>query len=140
APRLSLREGADGCDEPGGDERTAGLVLLRRLMLGFDADAGEVRRALTVHGRPAPAGESVRDLEDDVLTVFADVCALSRRRPQEPEEAGEQVHSPRDHFFDYLRSPDAQGRGLPAAFLAELRRALGHYGVTGLERTPALER
>jgi acetyl/propionyl-CoA carboxylase alpha subunit/acetyl-CoA carboxylase carboxyltransferase component len=139
AARISLRDVDEGCGEPDSDRRMAGLLLLRRLMLGFDADAGEVRRAVTAHSRPAPADASVSALEDDVLTVFADVCALSRRRPGEPEEWGEQAHSPHDHFFDYLRSPDAQGRGLPASFLATLHRALAHYGVAGLERTPALE-
>jgi acetyl-CoA carboxylase carboxyltransferase component/biotin carboxyl carrier protein len=137
--RISLRDVDDGCDRPDAERDTADLVLLRRLMLGFDADAGEVRRAVTAHSHPATSGAAVRALQDDVLTVFADVCALSHRRPQEPEEWGEQVHSARDHFFDYLRSLDAQGRGLPATFLAKLRRALSHYGVTGLERTPALE-
>ncbi|HXM58122.1 MAG TPA: carboxyl transferase domain-containing protein [Candidatus Dormibacteraeota bacterium] len=137
--RISLRGLDDGCGEPEGDRRTAGLLLLRRLMLGFDADAGEVRRAVSAHSRPGAADASVRALEDDVLTVFADVCALSRRRPGEPGEWGEQAHSPRDHFFDYLRSLDAQGRGLPSTFLAALRATLAHYGVTALERTPALE-
>ena len=138
--RVSLREVDEGCDEPAGDPRTAALVLVRRLMLGFDVDGGEVRRALTARGAPSAGGESLGALEEDVLTVFADVCALSRRRPQEPGEWGEQAHSPRDHFFDYLRSPDAQGRGLPPGFLADLRRALAHYGVARLERTPELER
>ena len=138
ADRISLRRLDEGRDDDPPDGRwTTGLTLLRRLMLGFDADPEEVRRAVTA--RPAPADSSVRALEDDVLTVFADVCALSLRRPQEPEEWGEQVHSARDYFYDYLRSLDVQGKGLPATFLAKVRRALAHYGVTGLEHTPALE-
>ena len=50
-----------------------------------------------------------------------------------------QVRAPQEHLHAYLRSLDVEGEGLPASFLAALRRALDHYGVDDLERTPALE-
>ena len=54
-------------------------------------------------------------------------------------DADVQVRAPQEHLHAYLRSLDVEGEGLPASFLAALRRALGHYGVDDLERTPELE-
>jgi acetyl/propionyl-CoA carboxylase alpha subunit/acetyl-CoA carboxylase carboxyltransferase component len=139
--RVVLAPAADDCC--GDDDRDLlhDLALLRRLVLGFDADAADVNRAVAAHARLS-AGDQAGELrvhEDDVLTIFADVCSLSQPRPQEPEEWGEQAHSPRDHFFEYLRTVEARGRGLPEQFTGRLLRALAHYGVAGLERTPTLE-
>ena len=53
--------------------------------------------------------------------------------------ADTQVHSPREYFHTYLQSLDTERAGLPEAFQRRLTKVLGHYGVTGLERTPELE-
>jgi acetyl/propionyl-CoA carboxylase alpha subunit/acetyl-CoA carboxylase carboxyltransferase component len=148
-PRVGLGDDGRGC-EPAGERYLADLALLRRLVLGFDGEADDVNQALTRSAALVgpPTDDAVRALETEVLTIFADVCSLSQRRPAGPgpgphpalDELGEQVHSPRDSFFEYLRSPAGQGRNLPARFLAALRRALAHYGVGGLEPGPELER
>ena len=48
------------------------------------------------------------------------------------------VHSPREHFHHYLRSLDAERENVPEPLCRSLERALGHYGVEGLDRSPAL--
>ena len=61
-------------------------------------------------------------------------------RPARDEaDADVQVRAPQEHLHAYLRSLDVEGEGLPASFLAAVRRALDHYGVAHLDRTPALE-
>ena len=67
---------------------------------------------------------------------------LSRNRPDADLLAAERnsaVHSPREYFHSYLRSLDVERAGVPESFQARLRRVLGHYGVTDLERSPELE-
>ena len=59
-----------------------------------------------------------------LLSLYADVRALTT--PPEPLHA-------------YLRSLDTEAEGLPAAFVTRLQRVLAGYGVTELDRTPALE-
>src|SRR6185312_12778518 len=49
------------------------------------------------------------------------------------------VHSAREYFHAYLQYLDAERAGLSESFKARLAKALGHYGVTELERTPELE-
>ncbi len=141
--RVRLVVSSPGCDEPAEDDHLHKLALLRGLVLGYDAEQGEVKQAITAYAGRANNGagslRAVRALEEQTLTIFADVCSLSQPRPQEAEEWGEQAHSPRDYFFEYLRAPVVRGRGLPAGFARNLQRALAHYGVDGLERTPRLE-
>ena len=73
-------------------------------------------------------------------TVFADFAELSRNRPVGEEAHVEnRVHSPREHFHTYLQTLDPERGGLPADFVGRLERVLGHYGVTGVERSEDLE-
>ena len=141
--RISLDATGPGCGQQVVDDHAQKLALLRRLVLGFDAEQSAVNQAISVYaGLASKVGDSelgVSALEEGVLTIFADVSSLCQPRPQQADEWGDQTHSPRDHFFEYLRAPDARGRGLPAGFVGNLQRALAHYGVQGLERTPRLE-
>ena len=139
--RIRLDPAGPGCEEPAEDDSLHRLALLRRLVLGYDAEQSEVKQAISAYAGLAVPGSlpAIRALEEEVLTIFADVSSLSQPRPQDADEWGEQAHSPRDHFFEYLRAPDARGRDLPAGFVGNLRRALAHYGVEGLERTPRLD-
>ena len=66
-------------------------------------------------------------------------CARLNRPHAERERGGEALSSPQEHLHAFLRSLDAKAEGLPDRFVAQLERALGHLGVTGLERTAALE-
>ena len=121
-----------GDPEPGGGP--SGLERLRRLALGYDVTPAEAKRVVgEVMASPA-------DLEREgrLLEVYADVRALNRPHA-EREHGGEALASPQEHLHAFLRSLDAKAEGLPDRFVAQLERALGHLGVTGLERTAALE-
>jgi acetyl/propionyl-CoA carboxylase alpha subunit/acetyl-CoA carboxylase carboxyltransferase component len=119
-----------------------GLRDLRNLLLGFDVDSQDHKRVLSgylaaraeLDGRPLPG-------EVDLLTVFADLSELSRNKPggELEVEPGSPVHSPREYFHSYLQSLDVERAGVTEEFQAKLKRVLGHYGVTDLDRTPELE-
>ena len=72
--------------------------------------------------------------EHALLEVYADVRALNRPHAAS-EPGGEALASPQEHLHAFLRSLDADAEGLPDRFVAQLERALGHFGVDGLERT-----
>ena len=60
--------------------------------------------------------------------------ATTRHDPETPW-----LRSPQEQLNAWLGSLDPETAGLPEAFLAQLRTALAHYGIAGLDRTPALE-
>jgi acetyl/propionyl-CoA carboxylase alpha subunit/acetyl-CoA carboxylase carboxyltransferase component len=116
---------------------------LRSLLLGFDLSPEDGRRALVAY-RSAATELDEHDPalvkgELAVLTVFADLCELTRNRPLAEETADERVHSPREFFHSYLHSLDVERERLPQDFRDRLARVLAHYGVTGLDRTAELE-
>ena len=81
--------------------------------------------------RPDLAGE--HRLLDSTPT-----CARSRARRHDPER--ELLHSPQEYLHAFLRSLDAEAERLPERFVDAARSARSrHYGVEGLDRTPALE-
>ncbi|MFF5233035.1 biotin carboxylase N-terminal domain-containing protein [Dactylosporangium sp. NPDC000521] len=119
-----------------------GLQDLCSLLLGFDVDPQDGRRLLTGYlAARAELGGRPLQGEIDLLTTFADLSELSRNKPggEFEDEPGSPVHSPREYFHSYLQSLDVDRAGLPDGFQAKLRKALGHYGVTELDRTPELE-
>ncbi|MFI6078574.1 carboxyl transferase domain-containing protein [Actinoplanes sp. NPDC051343] len=126
-------------------QRTArGQDDLRSLLLGFDVDPHDERRVLADYlaARASSVEAGVRPLagEVELLDVFADLTELSRNRPAGEDGGSDtRVHSAREYFHTYLQSLDVERAGLPATFQARLAKALGRYGVTELERTPALE-
>lgn len=123
---------------PPGEGRRApsgGLEEVRRLLLGYDADPKAARKI--AKARPAGGDES-RRIDEEILRIFVDVSALFRRQPV-PGAGADARHSAQEYLFTYLRDPEARGEGFPAAFLDPLRRALSHYGIGSLERTPELE-
>src|SRR4051794_3977532 len=140
-PLLQL-EAIDDDDDDSGAERVAftaceaveedGLARLRFLLLGYDVADAEVRRVLD----RLDAGEPDIEGEHRLLNVYADVRALTRARHDIEREL---LHSPQEYLHAYLRSLDPKAERLPERFSTFLQRALSHYGVEGLERTPALE-
>ncbi len=127
--------------EPG--ERTArGQEDLRSLLLGFDVDPHDERRILDDYlaARRAAIEEGDRPLREelDLIDVFTDLAELSHKRSSDDGPLGH-VHSAREYFHVYLQSLDVERAGLPESFQAKLAKALGHYGVTELDRTPELE-
>jgi acetyl/propionyl-CoA carboxylase alpha subunit/acetyl-CoA carboxylase carboxyltransferase component len=141
---LELDLPAQATGAPAGERAARGLQDLRSLLLGFDVDPHDERRVLAgylaARQELASAGQLPLAGEVELLSVFADLSQLSRNQ-QAGEEPGadSRVHSAREHFHAYLQSLDVDRAGLPEAFQAQLARALGHYGVTGLQRTPQLE-
>jgi acetyl/propionyl-CoA carboxylase alpha subunit/acetyl-CoA carboxylase carboxyltransferase component len=143
ATRVSFA--ADDQRPPERSERChANLQRLEWLVLGYDVEADEGRRIAD------DLDESCAELmgsdpqlvpgEHRLLDIYADLRSLTRRRHDADDPEGEGLRSPQEHLHSYLRSLDAEREGLPPRFVASLRRALGHYGVESLERTPTLER
>ncbi|GAA2216580.1 biotin carboxylase N-terminal domain-containing protein [Micromonospora olivasterospora] len=129
---------------PAWQRATRGQEELRGLLLGFDVDPHDDRRVLDDYlaARRATTEDGHRPLAEelDLVNVFADLAELSRNRPTGEDGGGAgHVHSAREYFHTYLQSLDVERAGLPDAFQAKLAKALGHYGVTDLERSPALE-
>jgi acetyl/propionyl-CoA carboxylase alpha subunit/acetyl-CoA carboxylase carboxyltransferase component len=116
------------------------LEELRQLMLGFDVDPKHVARlvAESGHGDSAINDEITRS-EDQILSIFADICALFRREPEVNHRASSEEPSAESYLFSYLRALDGGGEELPSTFVSALRRALLHYDVQTLERSPRLE-
>jgi len=120
------------------------LDELRQFMLGFDGDA--VRTAKTLArwsqsrtGNGADDTEEMRRQENEILSIFVDICSLFRRQPSMNGPSGGEAPSRESYLFTYLRTIQTQGEGLPTVFLDALRRVVAHYGITTLEPTPALE-
>jgi acetyl/propionyl-CoA carboxylase alpha subunit/acetyl-CoA carboxylase carboxyltransferase component len=116
---------------------------LRSLLLGFDLAPGDATRALAgyqgARAELTATGQPPLLREIEVFSAFADLSELARNRPAAEEEDDALVHSPREHFHSYLHSLDADREHLPDGFRRRLSRALAHYGVSDLERGPALE-
>ncbi|AHH97334.1 carboxyl transferase domain-containing protein [Kutzneria albida] len=126
------------------ERTTRGQEDLRSLLLGFDVDPHDERRVLDDYlaARREAIEDGHRPLAEELelLDVFADLAELSRNRSTGEDGGAEShVHSAREYFHTYLQSLDVERAGLPEAFQAKLAKALGHYGVTDLERTPELE-
>ncbi len=120
------------------------LQDLRSLLLGFDVDPHDDRRVLGDYltARRAAVADNRRPLAEEVelVQVFADLAELSLNRSWDEDGGGQShVHSAREYFHTYMRSLDVERAGLPESYRAKLAKALGHYGVTDLERTPELE-
>jgi len=127
------------------DPRARGLddlQTLRSFLAGFDLTAAEARLVLDRYladpfRRRGDWTELLRG-ELAVLETFADLCELTRNRREEDAEGTDASRSHREHLRTYLRSLDVDREGLPERFRAALLRALSHYGVNDLERTPEL--
>lgn len=128
---------------PARERARRGQEGLRSLLLGFDVHPHDERRlpGNYLAARQAPTEDGHRPLAEELqlVEVFADLAELSRNRPAGEDGGDGHAHSPREYFHTYLQSLDVERAGLPGAFQAKLAKALGHYGVTGLERSPELE-
>lgn len=156
APLVRLEPTGDAADAPAAQTASVDLGLVpaddartprERLtaaqddlvsaILGFDVDpdAHPLARFL------AAADEADEPTAGaPVLAVLADVADLGRTRPGRDEVGSDlAIHSTREHFHTYLRSLDADRDGLPQSFRDRLLRALAHYGVDSLDRSPELE-
>ncbi|MCB9654865.1 MAG: carbamoyl-phosphate synthase subunit L [Deltaproteobacteria bacterium] len=117
------------------------LSVLRSLVLGYDAQSADLKAFVAPEDRVC---EHVRDprvfaIEDEILALFVDICALVRRRFDDADEPVFGRHSAEEHLFTFLRDPKAASERLPEAFIAKLKRCVAHYGVDTLDPMPALE-
>jgi acetyl/propionyl-CoA carboxylase alpha subunit/acetyl-CoA carboxylase carboxyltransferase component len=141
-PGLDLPTASEGL---GAAERAArALSGLSALLLGFDVDQRAERSVLNDYlaARDELRAAGVDMVSDEIalLGLFADLAELSRNRPAGEELRTElRVHSSREHFHTYLQSLDVERGALPEQFRERLLTVLAHYGVTSLDRTPALE-
>ncbi len=118
------------------------LDELRQLMLGFDVSPEHASR-LAAEWKQMAAAESdndqVRTQEDAILNIFVDLWSLFRRKPIVSQQVGSEAPSTEAYLFSYLRVLDTHGEGLPRDFVKALKKALAHYGITTLDRSPELE-
>ncbi len=137
---LSLPQ-TPGTDETPQDRCRRSLDVLHRLMLGYDVDSLTATAAVAEYAGGRALRDDVEDglrsLENEVLSAFADVCALSRRRPEATDEIAGPGRSDQEWLYGYLSTFDADS--LPEPFTDNLKRALSHYGITSLARTSDLE-
>jgi acetyl/propionyl-CoA carboxylase alpha subunit/acetyl-CoA carboxylase carboxyltransferase component len=129
---------------PARERLQRGREDLSSLLLGFDVDPDDEGRVLVGYlaARRTVTEDGHRPLAEEIrlIDVFADLAELSRNRPVgEVVDDDGHLHSAREYFHTYLRSLDVEQAGLPEAFKAKLATALGHYGVTSLDRSPELE-
>ena len=117
------------------------LEDMRNSVLGYDLSASDIYRVVAEYRlhRASAVGEgpAVVNAEMELLTVFGDLCMLSRNRRNDDED--DATHNPRGYFISYLQTLDAERSGLPERFTDRLQTALAHYGVAGLEPSPALQ-
>jgi acetyl/propionyl-CoA carboxylase alpha subunit/acetyl-CoA carboxylase carboxyltransferase component len=121
------------CADSDADSGPTPLERLGWLVRGYDVSTIEARRVLDSLADTAgdPGGEERRLLE-----VYADLRAVSRPHAA---DIGADAPSPQHYLHAFLRSLDSGAEGLPDRFVASLERAVAHYDIAGLERTPALE-
>ncbi|MGB8011604.1 MAG: carboxyl transferase domain-containing protein [Terriglobales bacterium] len=116
------------------------LEELRQLMLGFDVDPKHTTRLLAEWSEHCPVDSyEIRQREDEILNIFVDICSLFQRDPEVNHRASSEEPSAEAYLFSYLRMLETRGQALPTAFVTALQRALAHYGVHTLDRSPELE-
>ena len=132
----------DGNREAVLSDSSQNLNELRQLMLGFDVgpvQAGQFLAEWNRHCSVDSDSDAIWRTEEEVLNIFVDICSLFHRQPEADNPTNGEEPSPEIYLFSYLRMLETRGEGLPPAFVDALRRALAHYGVTTLDRSPQLE-
>ena len=132
----------------GAEERRAAIGAvreeIRRVLLGYDADAERGRKLVAFLEAPLPAQlapELLSELGEirGELVTFADVEQLFIRTPR-ASVSGELGPSNNARLRMYVRRMRASGAGIAEEFLVLLREALAHYGIGELQHSDALER
>jgi acetyl/propionyl-CoA carboxylase alpha subunit/acetyl-CoA carboxylase carboxyltransferase component len=119
------------------------LEEMRRLVLGFDVEPEQTERFASEHhvlcAIPECDDREFLALEDEILNIFVDVCALFSHRGEDVDGGGPEARAPEEYLLLYLRSLDTSAAGVSQGFIDSLRRTLAHYGIASLDKTPALE-
>ena len=131
---------ADGTREVVSHDWQKSLHEFRQVLLGFDVDPKQSARLLAEWSKNCPVNsDELREAEVEILKIFADICSLFQREPEVNHRASGEEPSAEGYLFSYLRMLETGGEGLPPGFVTALRRALAHYGVQALDRSPNLE-
>ncbi len=141
-PRLVFGAWQTMDDKPSASAAQCADVLrdLRQLLLGFDLDPAQCAREFAAWSRECPgSNEEVQTCENEILSIFVDICALFHREPEVNHRASAEEPSAESYLFSFLRSVETCGEGLPAAFVAALQRALAHFNVPGLDGSAGLK-
>ena len=128
--------------EAAGSRCRRNLRELRQLILGFDIEPKHTEKILAEwckYGETPEESDEIRRGEDEILSIFVDICSLFQRQPGVDGSTGVEAPSSEAYLFSYLRMLETQGEKLPTGFVDALRRVLAHYGVATLDRSPALE-
>jgi len=117
---------------------------VRRVLLGYDASGERTERLAAFLNAPLPEGLSEPFRLElaaarEEICAFADVEQLFIRAPR-ASVSGEVGPSNSARLRMYVRRIRAGGAGISEEFLALVRAALGHYGVSSLDHSDALER
>jgi acetyl-CoA carboxylase carboxyltransferase component/biotin carboxyl carrier protein len=135
---VDFHEAAKSAGTGRGPSCSLALEELGRIVLGYDADRRAsseiVARWSSLCAERSPADPEVVRAEESFLLLFADLASVTAPRP--PAEG---TPATREPFLTYLRALDWRHPALPHGFAEDLRRALAHYGIASLDRTPALE-
>ncbi|HET7339804.1 MAG TPA: carboxyl transferase domain-containing protein, partial [Candidatus Dormibacteraeota bacterium] len=130
--------------EPSHDARCLhNLRVVRQAVMGFDVEAKGIGKFIDEQDaecrRKPHRAAAIHALERDILEIFTDISALSGGKLEVSDEAGEESRGQQEHLLAYLRSIDGEARGMSPAFVTDLKRTLGHYGVRSLKRTVEIE-
>ncbi len=143
-PAPAPERAAAAAPEPRPDPRGRYLVALddlRRLALGFDLSRSEAKRlASGWRDLAAPVAQDDAEVlraEAQVTQAFGDVQSLYSRARRTDGDGD--ARPPLEELWRYLHEPERRGAGLSAPFVAKLRRALAHYGLSLDEPGRALE-
>ena len=116
------------------------LKQIRQLLLGFDLDPAAHARLLAAWSQTCPAcSEEITQHEDEILSIFTEICSLFHREPEVNHRASAEEPSAESHLFSYLRMVETNGESLPSSFVEELLRMLAHYGVSELDGSAELK-
>ncbi len=118
-------------------------VPLGDYLLGYDLSPPALRKLLTKQRRlaeiAAPDDPALLECEDGLLDIYAELGALYRPQTEaELDESAPTEHT-QEFLLSFLQWLDPDLAGLPQGYRDRLERALGRYGVDGLDRTPTLE-
>ncbi len=123
-----------GADETG--EAPDPLDRLHWMLLGYDVSGDEVAPRAGRAARGAPTRRSSSPASTACSTSSA---TSARSAAPVTTRSASCCTAPQEYLHAFLRSLDAKAERLPERFVTLLQRALSHYGVESLDRTPALE-
>ena len=87
------------------------LKELRQVMLGFDLDPTNSARHLEAWSQSCPAwGEDIAQHENEILSIFVDICSLFHREPEVNHRASSEEPSAESYLFSYLRMVETNAR------------------------------